>query len=563
MVLLVGLILLQVIRPLPGPEVSQIPIASVNTPSVQSNTTFSSTNSNNIVPTIYGGKAGPLLSNAPPAHESLSNAFHPSIAVIIGVLSTMFSLTFLILLYAKHCKRPPVSVYGAQDTEVINPAPLTHLGPATFIFADRDSGLDKAVVEALPMFSFSALKGMKEGLECAVCLSRYENPEILRLLPKCKHAFHLDCVDVWLTSHSTCPLCRVRVDAEDTLIVEDYLTGFNKLLNGSEPPSRRQSARISMSELADNYLDRTFELYVQRDTESADILAGGYSWQYGSGRSSWRKDAGSERKLGSWRSSANLSGPFGGSERKSEVGSARVVPLQIKGNELLGSQRIGAEAESLYLPAAVSAPHNLALSGGDDHCFYIDEELARRLGHRIIVSDVMFQHRWSDFLPSDVPFFDSSTVQLRERSIPASEELAIKATGEDMDGVKEQDLEMCLPATTDQENRSARISAGARVANADAAAEKQKKQGPRKVGGSRLRCMSELSGLQRVQKMAAEEVGHVRVGAGGYDEAAPADESARRWLATARRTLRWLIGGSDPPTSSSMHAPPLPDSNNN
>ncbi|MCO5612001.1 hypothetical protein L7F22_066262 [Adiantum nelumboides] len=561
--------MLQVVRPLPGPEGSpdNAPTIAVTPSSTQSN---NSTN-NNIVPdkalpegTVYGGKEGPLMPNAPPhAQDSLSNAFHPNIAVIIGVLSTMFSLTFLILLYAKHCKRPPVSVYGAQDTEVINPAPLTHLGPTTFLFVDRDSGLDRAIVQGLPMFSFSALKGMKEGLECAVCLSRYESSEVLRLLPKCKHAFHVDCVDVWLSSHSTCPLCRERVDAEDTLVVEDYLSGFSKLLpHGSEPPSTRQSARISISELTDNYLDRAFELYVQRDAEGADILAGGSSWQYGSGRSSWRKlDAGSERKLGSWRSAANFSGPFGGSERKSELGCARVAPLQIQGSELyFGSQRSGADAEPPNVTAAPgSVPPNVAgtAAGGDrDHCFYIDEELARRLGHRIIVSDVMFQHRWSDFLPADVPFFDTSTVQLRERSIlPLSEELAIGA--ESAEGTKDAEGETGLRAKT---GGSGRMTGGARVADAEVEAEKQKKQGAGwgriKVGGSRLRCMSELSGLQRVhQQKQAEDI------EAAAQDGALQNESARRWLATARRTLRWLLGGrsaSGPMLSG--HQPPLPES---
>ncbi|GMI94914.1 hypothetical protein HRI_003160700 [Hibiscus trionum] len=48
--------------------------------------------------------------------------------------------------------------------------------------------------------------------ECAVCLSVFEDGDEVRQLPRCKHSFHASCIDMWLYSHSDCPLCRASVD---------------------------------------------------------------------------------------------------------------------------------------------------------------------------------------------------------------------------------------------------------------------------------------------------------------------------------------------------------------
>ena len=35
--------------------------------------------------------------------------------------------------------------------------------------------------------------------------------DVLRLL-LCKHLYHVKCIDMWLASHTTCPLCRADVE---------------------------------------------------------------------------------------------------------------------------------------------------------------------------------------------------------------------------------------------------------------------------------------------------------------------------------------------------------------
>lgn len=47
--------------------------------------------------------------------------------------------------------------------------------------------------------------------DCAVCLSEYQNGEQVRLLPLCRHSFHLHCIDTWLSTHESCPVCRHSV----------------------------------------------------------------------------------------------------------------------------------------------------------------------------------------------------------------------------------------------------------------------------------------------------------------------------------------------------------------
>ncbi|XP_027115986.1 RING-H2 finger protein ATL2 [Coffea arabica] len=74
-----------------------------------------------------------------------------------------------------------------------------------------NSGLEPSVIASLPVFVYSP-KTQPEGMDCAVCLSEFEENEKGRLLPKCNHSFHADCIDMWFHSHSTCPICRAAVE---------------------------------------------------------------------------------------------------------------------------------------------------------------------------------------------------------------------------------------------------------------------------------------------------------------------------------------------------------------
>lgn len=79
-----------------------------------------------------------------------------------------------------------------------------------------EKGLDKSAIEALPVVAYGAeaLKSIVSpagGNECVVCLSEFTPGEKIRLLPGCQHGFHLSCIDTWLLTHTSCPVCRRSV----------------------------------------------------------------------------------------------------------------------------------------------------------------------------------------------------------------------------------------------------------------------------------------------------------------------------------------------------------------
>lgn len=95
-------------------------------------------------------------------------------------------------------------------------------------------GLDLSVLKKIPTFIYSSSTEDDEApLECAVCLSGFEYNEKGRVLPKCNHAFHVDCIDMWFHSHSNCPLCRapVQIDAP----VQPRETTSEETISANEP----------------------------------------------------------------------------------------------------------------------------------------------------------------------------------------------------------------------------------------------------------------------------------------------------------------------------------------
>ncbi|CAD6343043.1 unnamed protein product [Miscanthus lutarioriparius] len=85
--------------------------------------------------------------------------------------------------------------------------------------ATRTRGVDPELLRSLPVTVYvyrAAVPGSKvDAAECSVCLVELEDGEEARFLPCCGHGFHAECVDMWLASHTTRPLCRLTVSKPD------------------------------------------------------------------------------------------------------------------------------------------------------------------------------------------------------------------------------------------------------------------------------------------------------------------------------------------------------------
>uniref|UniRef100_A0A0E0L1I3 RING-type E3 ubiquitin transferase n=1 Tax=Oryza punctata TaxID=4537 RepID=A0A0E0L1I3_ORYPU len=170
-------------------------------------------------------------SRAPaPAVEDASKhwARHGAVltACVVGINLLMVLLVFFYFWRFFSGKRGPPSsssmAGGADDEE----ASSSDTSPAASPRASwrrlrewpaRRRQEEEDIASSLPVSVYSSAAsdvglgdagGSGKAAECAVCIVEFRDGDLARLLPRCGHRFHADCVGAWLRLHSTCPLCR-------------------------------------------------------------------------------------------------------------------------------------------------------------------------------------------------------------------------------------------------------------------------------------------------------------------------------------------------------------------
>lgn len=113
----------------------------------------------------------------------------------IVVIFSVFLVVGLLLLYAR---------WACRYRHVSSPPPNPDPPPS--------QGLDAAAIKRLPVVSHHS---EASAAECCICLGVFEDGEKVKVLPRCYHCYHPECVDRWLSAQPSCPMCRnsLRVDS--------------------------------------------------------------------------------------------------------------------------------------------------------------------------------------------------------------------------------------------------------------------------------------------------------------------------------------------------------------
>ncbi|XP_023538985.1 E3 ubiquitin-protein ligase ATL4-like isoform X2 [Cucurbita pepo subsp. pepo] len=329
------------------------------------------------LPDAFGGSVIEYFSSSPPlpsaiaataaTHSSSLKNLSPSILIILSILAfTAFASVILCLVLRylnRRCLLRLSAVPGSSSSLSVSSRRITPAEQSTTRCTNSFSPID-----TLPLFSFSSItrRSSTAAADCAVCLSKFEAEDQLRLLPLCCHAFHAQCVDTWLQSNQSCPLCRSAIFASESDVIKASMASYTaegragdsfRLEIGSI--SRRQGA----SDSADgrrSYSIGSFEYFVEEDSEvnftnahrrsvsdKEDIEAPPHperslAAEVGSGRS-WLKDY--VDRLSNSVSSRALS--FRGSGRFF-TGSSRRSEIVVGGDWEQENSRVGEEISEMF-----------------------------------------------------------------------------------------------------------------------------------------------------------------------------------------------------------------------
>ncbi|KAK8945844.1 E3 ubiquitin-protein ligase [Platanthera guangdongensis] len=140
--------------------------------------------------------------------SSSDTSFSPLAIAIIGILATAFLLISYYTVVAKYCGSS-FGRRGNTDHRSEGEQRRSNSHRQEGLQLPPPDGLEEVLISQIAVCKYKRGDGL--DTECSVCLAEFREGESLRILPKCSHGFHIQCIDTWLISHSNCPLCRANI----------------------------------------------------------------------------------------------------------------------------------------------------------------------------------------------------------------------------------------------------------------------------------------------------------------------------------------------------------------
>ncbi|KAK8664683.1 hypothetical protein V6N13_084461 [Hibiscus sabdariffa] len=202
-----------------------------------------------------------------------------AIGSLVGVVMLMILLHF----YARYLlkrqeRRRRAELYGSRTDQITSVGEIHITEPPK-------SGLEPSVIASLPMFTYevtSQVDHEDEPTECSVCLGDITEESKVRLLPNCKHIFHVQCIDTWLGSHTTCPICRTAAEPS----VQPYDIELGDRVQPTAPP------------IEGNACHGAAQLEKDGGASGSGSRFGSFRWMLGGQRSSNRIQSFEDHEIG-------------------------------------------------------------------------------------------------------------------------------------------------------------------------------------------------------------------------------------------------------------------------
>ncbi|CAA0823983.1 RING-H2 finger protein ATL1 [Striga hermonthica] len=160
------------------------------------------------------------FSGQPPPPAAHGSDFPMLAVAVLGITATAFLLVAYYIFVTNCCFRwQPADPLSRRRLPTLRRAPPVSHEPLTSPSPSRPNrGLDELLIRNIPTVRYTPHQQPElftNSSKCVVCLNEFRNQETLRVLPKCGHAFHVDCIDIWLVSSSSCPLCRSAISGRN------------------------------------------------------------------------------------------------------------------------------------------------------------------------------------------------------------------------------------------------------------------------------------------------------------------------------------------------------------